>query len=620
MSYRPPTGQRLAGSGLARPPTGGGRPGTGTRGVIPGRPGSGIRGQGARLTTAAGIGATVGGGIGGGAVIPEKNIYSVQIRNKMNEIQKEIDRLNDDMIARQDDGIRLQQLRKQLQDQGIQIKELYQDLQDMNAVNELAEQRVYLGGLSEQDVDNELNKKQEETSVLASKNERMRNEVDKIFTRKEEVLDEIKRSEDEIERRQEEFEQIVSQLTPQEQEGYHAMLEEKERLELEKSDLQAQIDSAMQRLKKMEDEVGADPRRKRGMALRQKLERLQRRSQELDDELGMGGGISESDPSVLELAILPGDDKETVKRKMREGNVKTKEYEELTQQEEKAMADLRKELLKVGMDEMKKEDEEKLRSDLQKLVEKEREVDDWMASFNTARKEEEDKKVAHQETIVNLLLHISKGLKHSNALFTTDEVAQTQDDLEFKRGQAESAINTREQLKQDLAKRKADLEQMKTMEQTLTNELESLAQSTKTAQEEIKLYSNLDALREKFKISGEELAREEQHLSRRMERMRETAEAVSAEVDEMKERAKVDKPILQLETLEKRVKAHYRQIYELQHSLTIAERESSTTKMHDECNTAVKEINAMHITIATQSPTSITTSAAISSSSDQVSM
>ena len=52
-------------------------------------------------------------------------------------------------------------------------------------------------------------------------------------------------------------------------------------------------------------------------------------------------------------------------------------------------------------------------------------------------------------------------------------------------------------------------------------------------------------------------------------------------------------------------------------AINVDQRTTDYNKVHDDCMTIVNDINQMHIALCTNSPTSITTSAAIPTSSDQ---
>jgi hypothetical protein len=236
-----------------------------------------------------------------------------------------------------------------------------------------------------------------------------------------------------------------------EQQGYYAMMKEKEHLEEERKALQDQFEATSQKLRKTEADLASNPAFARIADLRQQKDALQQTSDELDQALGLLGGADVSqDPSVAELAIGPDDDKETIKQKVRASNAKIKEYEGQIQREERNIERLQQELMDVGIQETAQESKEENEKRLQEMRDSEREIDSLLASYEASKAQLEGQKSEQQQLIVDLLLHIAQGLKHQSDIITPEQALQLQSDLEFKKDQTQSAIATKERLAQGL--------------------------------------------------------------------------------------------------------------------------------------------------------------------------
>ncbi|KAK2956009.1 putative Intraflagellar transport protein 74 [Blattamonas nauphoetae] len=608
---RPGTANRLNSTGLARPPSSGGRQkarndmkSTGMIGIGP-----------ERIASGTGIGGPRKGAIDN---LPEANAYAVRIRNKISEINEEINRLQQDMDERQDDPMKQQKLRKQIQEQSVYNKSLKDQLADLTTVNELAQERVYLGGFNDQDVRQFVKQRKDEISALNSKNERLSDSIDEVFSKREQLETENHDLEQELSDRQMQLEEKLSDLSPKQQDDYHDLVEEREHLEEEKASLQSQQESNTIRIRRAQAELGSDVVKKRLLNLRQELERFERQRDELGAERGEGSKMPKEISRLnAQLNIHPDDTKETIQKKVKDNNAKIKEFQRQVKTYEQSIAQLRQQLMLVGAEETEHESREEKMKKMDDLRNNERELDANLASFDQEMENEHEIKISTQQMVVALLMHISQGLKNSTAVITPEQVQQLQQDLDFKKKLVDDTKDTKQELDRELAQAKDDLEKIKSLELSINDQLDALGRETREAEEQSRVYADIDGVKAKYKQLAVDFQREEKGTSKRIQSTRLEVQNEKADFAELENEVKKDKACIQLDTVEKKISNLFQIVNELQQVLIVSERESSFQRVRADCMTLVNQMNALHVKAATEDPTSITTSAAIASTQQE---
>ncbi|KAA6381691.1 MAG: putative intraflagellar transport protein 74 [Streblomastix strix] len=597
-----PGSARANTGGIARPPSS-----QATRGANVGA-GNSLRPASGRPTGSA-LGGIAPQTAGGGSIssMPERNAFSVQIRNKTMEINTEIERLLQEMEERRDDNNKVQNLKKKIEDTTDQLNNLHNKLTDTNAVNELAKQKVYVGGFSSKDVQDYLKRREDESALIVVKSQRAKETMDDIFTKRERIDGDAEELEHQITQKESQFEEIVRRLPSKQQEEYRSLQRDKVALEEQRAQLIHQVEGSKQQLQKAESSLASDPARRHALQLRQKSTELRNHLEQLDIQLVTA---QEAETSAS-LTILDTDSKEIIMNKMRESQSKIKEYENISSEADDQIIDIQGKLTQLEESERAAESKAENEQQYKQLLAKEVELDRMLASFASAQEQGEEKKRNTQEMIERLLLHIAEGLRSSNTVLTPQQMRQLEEDLDFKRQQTENAQNTNDKLTKELSRLKEDLAKMGELEHNIETELNELSEKQRIASEEVKTFSALDALRSGFQQKESDLKKEETRLSAKIDGMRNAVKELNEVAIRGAEEAKKDKGYSQLESMEKKLKNVYKVVYEMQQSVIISQRESSYEKVHGECSALLTQINTMHITTATQSQTSITTSAAM---------
>merc|ERR1711975_167009 len=94
-------------------------------------------------------------------------------------------------------------------------------------------------------------------------------------------------------------------------------------------------------------------------------------------------------------------------------------------------------------------------------------------------------------------LEASKGGKSEKRKEQHKELQQKSSDLAFKQSQFDNAESTLQRVQLELNERKQDLERVEELERKMNQEMDNLNQKMLEMREEIKMFENIDALKQR---------------------------------------------------------------------------------------------------------------------------
>merc|ERR1712086_650851 len=106
------------------------------------------------------------------------------------------------------------------------------------------------------------------------------------------------------------------------------------------------------------------------------------------------------------------------------------------------------------------------------LYQKEKQINDFITSFEEEKTEYEKDIAGKQKIISGLLEHISKTLARQQKLPNAGDVGEMKADLNFKKRQLDDAENTAAKLQVEVDTRTGDLQKIKNLENRIDNELQ----------------------------------------------------------------------------------------------------------------------------------------------------
>ncbi|XP_041475189.1 intraflagellar transport protein 74 homolog [Lytechinus variegatus] len=534
---RPPSGLRQPPPGTAmRMPPGTGAPGTarpGTRGGAGPSTGAVLNANinvADRPTTQQGLGGLKTGRKGPSRVVMDKSYFLGLLRTKMNELttennklQREIDRINEENNS-------FLSYEKKAEGVAAEIKELQGQLGDYNTL------------VDKLNTDTEMDEVQEDYNQLKVENDLESKNIDTIFTTRQETESQIAQVDEEIQQCRRMADTLVDDMKPQMRSKYQNLKVKNETLLRQLEERQQKIDSLSTKKDSLEEELQHSQVKQEAVRLYEQLHELvDKKNQLIAEEQSRG---------------TPAEEREKLLKQVKEDNQEIGSMERQIKEIKEKLEDTMEEISQVDVDLEEHQGEKNMK--YKELKKREESMNEFLETFESAKKEEIERRSTSEETIVTLLSHTSRNLGRQKHMPTPQELARMQDDLSFKQTEMHKSEATASGLTGESSRLQMDLQKVEQLEGKITAELESLKVRIKEMEEELKTYSDLDSLQKNADLKKKKLQEDKITLARRRDVLKKSVQLLSSQYEALKSQLNDNETHSQLGNLERKWQ-HYEQ-------------------------------------------------------------
>ena len=200
-----------------------------------------------------------------------------------------------------------------------------------------------------------------------------------------------------------------------------------------------------------------------------------------------------------------------------------------------------------------------LQQKFKELRKREEQMDDFLASFEDAKRKNEERIGQMEQSIVSLLEHISRTLSRFESLPDSEELEKMKKDLEFKEGELKKSETTAVGVSQEHRKLQQDVEQIEHLEVSVRQEIRDLQEKEAIMKMEIDKFGNLEELKREADEKKKYLAEEKTYLKQQIANLEITNRQLKDKCD--KDKAALDenenyKQLVNLETKLKSIEAN----------------------------------------------------------------
>jgi intraflagellar transport protein 74 len=283
--------------------------------------------------------------------------------------------------------------------------------------------------------------------------------------------DELQKMNEEISSISRAAEERLNELHPDQHREYEVLQEENQHLSQELSESREELDQVNQRLMALEAHVRSDILRTRSQQL---LEARKEANEELERLEIEARQCSMSVPEQREILLskVKTDNADIVAAEKRNSELKL-EKERLKNQIQEVTADAQE----------RKDDNDQQKYEI--LFTKDKEMTQFIDSFDDSRKEEERKMKEKQDSISVLLENISKAVSLQAGVTPDGHLRDMEDELDFKSRQLQNSENTQNRLEAELTKRQGELEKIESLDTKISLELQQVEAKMRQYEEEI---------------------------------------------------------------------------------------------------------------------------------------
>jgi len=572
-------------------PPSGAPPGTGMRGLMSTRQGLGSRqGGGTRQGTAAqqpvlGVGAltevkvqdrptTMQGmmGMKTGSQGPKRQIYDktyymLELRKRSTSLSTELTSINNEINQTQQDNQLYTNLDKRYEALVKTVRSLEGDLADHN----LATDKLRTDTAPEE--------VHHMYMIMKQQNEQQRNDVDQIFLEKKSHEEEIQKMHAECMGIQRAGEERLNELHPDQRLEYEELRDEKGRLEGELLQSRDELEQASSHLVSVEGSLRGDVLRARAQTLITTHREVSERLEGLEQEVRQ---CSMSVPEQRELLLSK------VKTDNAEIVACEKRNSELKMEKER----LRTQIKEVASDAQERRDEGGDQQKYEILFAKDKEMTQFIDSFDQHKTEEDQKMKEKQGEIIRVLQNISTAIAMASNISPEGHLRDMEDELQFKSQQLQNSETTQNRLQGELAKRQGELEKIESLDVKITQELQQVEAKMRQYEQDIEQrYDRVGDLRSEGQRKLEELQVRKQQLECRSGSLKQQVSFLRLRHESRRQQLADDEAATALEQQENKIKQFGQTLFTLRSFIKQKCSESDYQVELDVCLTAAFEIN-----------------------------
>ncbi|NXD04906.1 IFT74 protein, partial [Certhia familiaris] len=464
--------------------------------------------------------------------IMDKTYYLGVLRSKTNELTAEINKLQEELeMYKQEKSVYLS-YEKRAEALAGEIKDFQGQLADYNMVVDILNT-----GTDIAEVIRDYN-------MLKVQNDRDAQSIDKIFTERQAIEKLIQAAEEDIEHEKVVADDIMKDMSQENQAKYMEMKAANEKLTQELVVQQQELDALNVKEESLRAEIAHSVVKQEAVRLYEELHELkERRDRMIADDKNMESPQEERERLLKQARIenVVKDDSQKIasmERQLSEVKEKTGYFKKVIQ--------------RLDMDLENRRGEENWK--YKELKKREETMDNFLKTFEDVKNQELERKAQIEASIVALLEHSSRNLNHMKQIssVTNQELKIMQEDLTFKSNEMQKSQSTAKNLMTESQKLQMDLQKMELLEGKMVGELASLKDKIEQTKAELEIYNNLPAL----KASGEEkkkkLQDDKEKLTTRSHAFKKIMEHLNTEYETLKKELQENETHSQLTNLERK--------------------------------------------------------------------
>ncbi|XP_074850151.1 intraflagellar transport protein 74 homolog [Carettochelys insculpta] len=497
--------------------------------------------------------------------IMDKSYYLGLLRSKISELTTEINKLQKEIdVYNQENSVYLS-YEKRAESLAGEIKEFQGQLADYNML------------VDKLNTNTDMEEVMSDYNMLKTQNDREAQSIDIIFTERQGKEKLIQAVEEDIEHEKQVAEDIIKNMSQENQAKYMEMKDTNEKLLQELDAQQQELDVLNIKEDSLRAEIAHSQVKQEAVQLYEKLHGLEEhRDQMIAEDKSMGS---------------PQEERERLLKQVKEDNQEIASMErQLTEIKEK-INHFNEVIRRLDMDLEEHQGEKNMK--YKELKKREESMDNFLETFEEMKTQELERKAQIEANIVALLEHSSRNVNRMKQIssVTNQELKIMQEDLTFKSNEMQKSQSTAKNLSTDSQRLRLDLQKMELLEGKMVDEQASLKEKIEQMTKDLEMYNNLPAL----KASGEEkkkkLHEEKERLLKHRDAFKKIMEQLNAEYETLKTQLQENETHSQLTNLERKWQHHEQNNFVMKEFIATKSQESDYQPIMKNVSKQIAEYN-----------------------------
>ncbi|XP_025934483.1 intraflagellar transport protein 74 homolog isoform X2 [Apteryx rowi] len=396
----------------------------------------------------------------------------------------------------------------------------------------------------------------------------------KLVESKEKLIQAV---EEDIERQKKVADDIIKDMSQENQAKYMEMKAANEKLCQELVVQQQELDALNVKEESLRAETAHSQVKQEAVKLYEKLHELEEhRNQMITEDKNMGS---------------PQEERERLLKQVKEDNQEIASMErQLTEVKEKTNH-FRKVIQRLDMDLEDHQGEENWK--YKELKKREESMDNFLETFEEVKNQELERKSQTEANIIALLEHSSRNVNRMKQIssVTNQELKIMQEDLTFKSTEMQKSQSTAKNLSTESQRLQMDLQKMELLEGKMVDELASLKDKIEQTKKDLEIYNNLPALKAAGEEKKKKLQDDKEKLTKRSRSFKKIMEHLNTEYETLKRQLQENETHSQLTNLERKWQHHEQNNFMMKEFIATKSQESDYQPVMKSVRKLITEYN-----------------------------
>lgn len=442
-------------------------------------------------------------------MVQDESYFVGALRQKNNELTAEISSIRGKVKTLQRDQDSYQSYEKRAEGLAAEIKELQGELGDLNTMEEQVNQHI------------ETTDVQDEVDDMRRLNDKTEQDNDEIFAQRQRSETALKQVEADVTAEKNKAEELVAELSPDQQELYRAKQTECKQMEETLSQQTGHIDALEADMQACQSELQKNPIKRQAVDLKREIADLENRRDTIKRE------VEESDMGT------PEEQKERLLQQVKSNNQNIATMErsinELGNRQDQIQAEI------ADLESADDNHSDEKRQKYLELVKRDQEMDKFLDDFEGIRNAERQLLDEAEESIEELLVNISDLLQRTGTMPDRARLKKDREALAFKKGEMSKAEQTKATLQERRDRLRKDMQNVQSLETKIVNEMTELKQRIETMEGGLVLYEDIDGLKKNTDDKKQQLMDDRKSLDRRSQKSKGILREQEAQYEALKE-------------------------------------------------------------------------------------
>ncbi|XP_011303597.1 intraflagellar transport protein 74 homolog [Fopius arisanus] len=372
---------------------------------------------------------------------------------------------------------------------------------------------------------------EQEALDLQRLNDKATEEIEMLFEQRRLKEQQLRRMEEKIDLEQKKEERIVEGMSTEVRSKYEKLINLRNGLEDEITQMQKEIDHLSTEKLNLEEEIALSQVKQEAVKLRVRISEVEEKRNRLQEE--------------QRNKLSPEEEREKLLAKVKQDNMDIVAAEKKIDDVKKQIDQIEMEMEQLDVDMEENHSEKQVKYN--ELRKREEAIEQFMPTFDQNKAEETDKIRSCEESIVEKLKRLAFAIDNESGVFGIDEIALL-DVYSNEENNHQSFLD----LCQEHAKLQQAFRKMEGLEKKMKAELEELFEKIRTRESELVVLEDLEGLKMRSQEQYEELTSRKEELKGRLPILERELNSVRREHQSLKQELDKNEIYVQISALEEK--------------------------------------------------------------------